>query len=109
MADRVPASIRICGTISAAEAWAMLVLGEAKFELAEGQAIARVRSMNDRRVELSGFIDPGVERLKAFGLISEIVSWKLRLNVPAGAAGADAFARLVDRFPIQRVAGRKAA
>jgi hypothetical protein len=65
--------------------------------------------MNDWRIELSGFNDLGVERLKAFGLISEIVSWKLKLYVPAGAAGADVFARLVDRFPIQRVADRKAA
>src|SRR3546814_17386521 len=65
--------------------------------------------MNDWRIELSGFNDLGVERLKAFGLISEIVSWKLKLYVPAGAAGAAVFARLVDRFPIQRVADRKAA
>ena len=50
-----------------------------------------------------------VDRLKAFGLISEIVSWQLKLYVPAGAAGADVFARLVDRFPIQRIADRKAA
>ena len=92
----------------AAHAWAMLLSGEAKFELAEGQTIARVRAMNDWRIELSGFNDLGVERLKAFGLISEIVSWKLKLYVPAGAAGADVFARLVDRFPIQRVAIRKA-
>ncbi len=95
--------------LSAAQAWTMVASGEAKFELTEGQAVARVRSMNDWRVELSGFNDLGVERLKAFGLISEIVSWKLKLYVPAGAAGAEVFARLVDRFPIQRVTERKAA
>ena len=43
------------------------------------------------------------------GLISEIVSWKLKLYVPAGAAGADVFAALLDRFPIERVQDRKAA
>ncbi|MBE1529745.1 putative RNA methylase [Sphingopyxis sp. OAS728] len=95
--------------LSGAQAWAMLLSGEARFELAEGQMIARVRAMNDWRVELTGFNDLGVERLKAFGLISEIVSWKLRLYVPAGAAGADVFARLLERFPIQRVHERKAA
>ncbi|MBJ7500896.1 MAG: strawberry notch family protein [Sphingopyxis sp.] len=95
--------------LSAAQAWAMVMAGEARFDLAEGQRLARVRAMNDWRVELTGFNDLGVERLKAFGLISEIVSWKLKLYVPAGAAGADVFTRLVERFPIQRVVDRKAA
>ena len=68
-----------------------------------------MRAMNDWRIELSGFNDLGVERLKTMGLISEIVSWKLKLYVPAGAAGADVFVALVDRFPITRVLDRKAA
>ena len=91
------------------EAWQLLQKGEAVFHLADGQMLRRVRAMNDWRIELSGFNDLGVDRLKAFGLISEIVSWQLKLYVPAGAAGADVFARLVDRFPIQRIADRKAA
>jgi predicted RNA methylase len=95
--------------LSAGDAWAMLLAGDAVLHLAEGQRLARVRAMNDWRIELTGFNDLGVERLKAFGLISEIVSWKLKLYVPAGAAGADVFARLVDRFPIERVNDRKAA
>jgi hypothetical protein len=95
--------------LSAPQAWSMLLAGEAVLHLAEGQRVARVRAMNDWRIELTGFNDLGVERLKAFGLISEIVSWKLKLYVPAGAAGADVFARLVDRFPIERVSDRKAA
>ncbi|AOF98741.1 methyltransferase small domain protein (plasmid) [Blastomonas sp. RAC04] len=91
------------------EAWRMLGAGEIALELAEGQTLRRVRAMNDWRIELSGFNDLGVERLKAMGLISEIVWWKLKLYVPAGAAGADVFAALVDRFPIVRVQDRKAA
>ncbi len=70
---------------------------------------ARVRAMNDWRIELAGFNDLGVERLKAMGLISEIVSWKLRLYVPTGAVGADVLGRLLERFPVERIAGRKAA
>lgn len=92
-----------------ADAWRMLQSGEVRLALAEGQSLRRVRAMNDWRIELSGFNDLGVERLKAMGLISEIVSWKLKLYVPAGAAGADVFAALVDRFPIVRVQDRKAA
>jgi len=41
--------------------------------------------------------------------ISEIVSWKLRLYVPTGAAGADVLGRLLDQFSIQQVMPRKAA
>ncbi|MGL3821877.1 strawberry notch-like NTP hydrolase domain-containing protein [Sphingopyxis sp. R3-92] len=96
-------------TLTASDAWSLLTAGDVILHLAEGQRVARVRAMNDWRIELSGFTDLGVARLKAMGLISEIVSWKLKLYVPAGAAGADVFARLVDRFPIQRVADRKAA
>ncbi|HVH48375.1 MAG TPA: strawberry notch family protein [Sphingomicrobium sp.] len=92
-----------------ADAWRMVQSGDVVLSLAEGQIVRRVRAMNDWRVELTGFNDLGVERLKAMGLISEIVSWKLRLYVPAGAAGADVFAALVDRFPIVRVVDRKAA
>ena len=92
-----------------ADAWRMVQSGDVVLSLAEGQIVRRVRAMNDWRVELTGFNDLGVERLKAMGLISEIISWKLRLYVPAGAAGADVFAALVDRFPIVRVADRKAA
>lgn len=91
------------------EAWRMLIAGEIALELAEGQTLRRVRAMNDWRIELTGFNDLGVERLKAMGLISEIVSWKLKLYVPAGAAGAAVFAALVDRFPIVRLQDRKAA
>ena len=39
------------------------------------------------RVELYGFTDGMVDRLKAMGLISEIITWKLRLFVPTGASG----------------------
>lgn len=65
--------------------------------------------MSVHRVELTGFNDLAVERLKAMGLISEIVSWKLRLFVPTGAAGPDVLARLMERYPLQRVAERHAA
>jgi predicted RNA methylase len=96
-------------TLSAAEAWPMLLSGEVGLQLAEGQTVARARAMNLVRIELTGFSDLAVDRLKAMGLISEIVSWKLRLFVPTGAAGPDVLARLMERYPLQRVAERHAA
>jgi hypothetical protein len=94
---------------SGADAHAMLLAGDVSLHLTEGQSLRRVRAMNDWRIELAGFNDLGVERLKAMGLISEIVSWKLKLYVPTGAVGADVLGRLLERFPVERIAGRKAA
>lgn len=91
------------------DVWSMLCSGDAKLHLAEEQTLARVRAMNDWRIELTGFNDLGVERLKSMGLISEIVSWKLRLYIPTGAVGVDVLAKLLERFPIQRVTARNAA
>lgn len=96
-------------TLTAHAAWPMLEAGDVTLHLAEGQTLARVRAMNVPRIELTGFNDLAIERLKAIGLISEIVSWKLRLFVPTGAAGPDVLARLMERYPLQRVAERHAA
>ncbi|NYF30656.1 hypothetical protein [Sphingopyxis sp. JAI108] len=46
---------------------------------------------------------------RRFGLISQVMLWKLNLYVPTGAVGVDVVARLVDRFPINRACDRKAA
>ena len=66
-------------------------------------------SMHLHRIELIGFNDLGVERLKAMGLMSEIVSWKLRLFVSAGGDGPAILGRLLERFPVERVEARTAA
>ena len=95
--------------LSGADAHAMLLAGDVSLQLTEGQSLRRVRAMNDWRIELAGFNDFGIERLKAMGLISEIVSWKLRLYVPTGAVGADVLGRVLERFPVERIVGRKAA
>ena len=87
----------------------MLMSGETALMLADNQKLQRVRAMHDWRIELTGFNDLGIERLKAMGLISEIVAWKLRLYVPTGAVGAEVLQRLFDRFPIERLVARKAA
>ena len=62
--------------------------------------------MGDFRIELSGFTDGMVDRLKAFGLMSEIISWKLRLFVPTGASGPEILERLFERDPLVRVGPR---
>ena len=65
--------------------------------------------MGECRIELGGFSDGMVERLKAFGLVSEIIAWKLRLFVPTGASGPAILATLFERYPLIRIADRSAA
>jgi len=75
----------------------------------EGFECAVVVVMGEFRVELSGFTDGMVDRLKAIGLTSEIISWKLRLFVPAGASGPSILAKVMERHPLVRIAAKAAA
>jgi hypothetical protein len=59
--------------------------------------------MNRQRLELVGFGDTLVDRLKAQGLTSEIIAWKLRLFVPPGAAAANVVEKLLALYALLRV------
>jgi hypothetical protein len=61
---------------------AALIDGRTILDLAEGLQLRRVRVMGANRIELTGFTDTMRERLRAYGLFSEIISWKLRFFVP---------------------------
>ncbi len=83
--------------------------GRTILDLAEGLQLRRARVMGANRIELTGFNDTMRERLKAYGLFGEIISWKFRLFVPTDGAGPAILAMLLERFPIERVAEREAA
>jgi hypothetical protein len=72
--------------------------------LAEGLVLKRSLVMNRHRLELAGFSDSLVDRLKAQGLISEIIAWKLRLFVPLGDDAAKIVEKLLALYPVLRVA-----
>jgi len=91
------------------DAWTGLVEGRIGLQLADGLILRRSRVMNDYRVELIGFTDAMVPRLKALGLISEIISWKLRLFIPTAAQGPALLAALLDRHTLLGVTDRAAA
>ncbi len=95
-------------TLAPAGAWTAVMDGRTMLQLQDGLQLRRVRVMNDYRVELSGFTEGMVERLKALGLMPEIISWKLRLFVPTGAAGPDILSTLMERHPLIRIADRNA-
>ena len=96
-------------TLAPEEAWTGLIEGRIGLQLADGLVLRRCRVMNDYRVELIGFTDAMVPRLKALGLISEIISWKLRLFIPTGGQGSAMLASLLERHTLVGVTDRTAA
>jgi hypothetical protein len=96
-------------TLAPADTWSALLEGRTVLQLQDGLELRRARVMGEFRVELSGFTDGMVDRLKAMGLVSEIITWKLRLFVPTGAAGPAILGSLMERFPLLRIADRAAA
>ena len=90
-------------------AYAALIEGRTILDLAEGLQLRRSRVMGANRIELCGFTDAMRERLRAYGLFSEIISWKLRFFVPVDASGPEIIGKLFDRFPVARIIDREAA
>jgi hypothetical protein len=96
-------------TLAPDEAWTGLVDGRIGLQLADGLILRRSRVMNDYRIELIGFTNAMVPRLKVLGLISEIISWKLRLFIPTSAQGPAILAALLGSHTLVGVTDRTAA
>ena len=90
-------------------AFAALMEGRTILDLAEGLQLRRVRVMGAYRIELTGFNDAMRDRLRAYGLFGEIISWKLRMFVPTDADGIEILAKVLDHYPIGRIVEREAA
>jgi hypothetical protein len=71
--------------------------------------LRRVRVMGTHRIELSDFTDGMRDRLRAYGLFGEIISWKLRMFVPTDATGVGVLAKVLECYPVERIGGREAA
>jgi C-terminal domain on Strawberry notch homologue len=96
-------------TLSADDAFAALLDGRTILDLTEGLQLRRVRVMAANRIELTGFTDTMRNRLSAYGLFHEIISWKLRMFVPTDASGPAILAKVLERYPVERIAERAAA
>jgi hypothetical protein len=96
-------------TLSADNAFTALMDGKTILDLSEGLQLRRVRVMGANRIELTGFTDQMRDRLRAYGLFHEIISWKLRMFVPTDTTGAAILAKLLERYPLERIADRAAA
>lgn len=99
----------VASSLTPDAAYAALIEGRTILDLAEGLQLRRVRVMGANRIELTGFTDAMRDRLRAYGLFSEIISWKLRFFVPVDAAGPEIIGKLLDRFPVERIGEREAA
>ncbi len=97
------------GTLTPQDAFAALMDGRTIIDLAEGLQLRRVRIMGAHRIELSGFSDTMRERLLAYGLFHEIISWKLRMFVATDASGPAILAKVMERYAIERVSEKEAA
>jgi predicted RNA methylase len=96
-------------TLTAKDAFAALLEGRTVLDLAEGLRLHRVRVMGVHRIELSDFSDTMRDRLRAYGLFSEIISWKLRMFVPTNEEGAVVLAKVLERYPVEHIGNREAA
>jgi len=90
-------------------AFTALIDGKTILDLAEGLRLRRVRVMGVNRIELTGFTETMRDRLRPYGLFGEIISWKLRFFVPVDGTGLAILAKVLDCYPIARVADRGAA
>jgi len=95
-------------TLSPEDAFTALMGGKTILDLAEGLQLRRVRVMGVNRIELSGFTDTMRDRLRTYGLFHEIISWKLRMFVPTDADGPAILAKVLERYPLARIAEREA-
>jgi predicted RNA methylase len=96
-------------TLTADDAFAALLDGRTILDLTEGLQFRRVRVMGANRIELTGFTDTMRDRLSAYGLFHEIISWKLRMFVPADTSGPAILAKVMERYPVERIGERAAA
>ncbi|MDF0579246.1 strawberry notch-like NTP hydrolase domain-containing protein [Bradyrhizobium yuanmingense] len=90
-------------------AFAALMDGRTVLHLAEDLQLRRVRVMGAYRIELSGFNDTMRDRLRAYGLFGEIISWKLRMFVPTDGGGVETLSKMLDAYPVARICEREAA
>jgi hypothetical protein len=95
--------------LSPGEAWSAVFDRGAVLDLAGGLQIRRSLVMSAHRVELTGYPDGAVPQLKALGLTSEIIAWRLRLFIPTDDRGPAILAAILERHPLLRAHARAAA
>jgi len=86
--------------LSPFEIWDAVLERRSAFTLTNGWTIKRSRVMAENRFEVSGPIDTDLPKLKALGLIVEIINWKARLFIPRDSSGVAKLEALLDQTPV---------
>lgn len=89
--------------LTAEDAAATIIRDNTGLVLRDGLVLKRSLVMGRQRIELTGFPDLDVQRLKSLGLMSEIIAWKLRLFVPVGDAAPAILGKLFGLHPLLRI------
>ena len=55
---------------------------------------------------MSGFTNAMRDRLSAYDLFHEIISWKLRMFVPIDTGGVGVLSKVLERYPVARIVER---
>ncbi len=63
-------------------------------QLGDGRSIKRALVMNEKRIELVGFGEDERPFLKSIGVVTEIMSFKLRLFIPVNDEANGIIARI---------------
>jgi hypothetical protein len=96
--------------LSPHDAWNAVLDRGATLDLAGDLQIRRSLVMQAHRIEITDYGDGAVPQLKALGLTSEIIAWRLRLFLPtAPGRGPAMLGALFERHPLLRVNTRAAA
>jgi hypothetical protein len=88
-------------SLSCEEAWSAVLERGGTLDLQDGLQVRRSMIMGVSRVELTGFSEGAIGQLKALGLTSEIIAWRLRLFLPL-INGQPILAALLERHPLLR-------
>ena len=107
--DRASATTSGGVSLTPDQAYIALLDGRTILDLAEGLQLRRARVMGANRIEVTGFAEAMRVRLRAWGLFSEIIPWKLRFFVPVGEHGSEILGKLLAVYPICRITEREAA
>ena len=103
-AEQMPALCESFGlggaqSLTAGDAFEALMTRDASLSLQGGLTLKAARVMGAKRIELTGFSDRDLDRLKSLGLWSEIIAYRLRLFVPVDAiAGKTVLERLFSAY-----------
>ena len=89
------------------DAFAALMGGRMVLHLADGLELRRVQGDECPSHRAHRLHRRHARAAQAYGLFHEIIAWKLRMFVPTDAHGAEVLAKLMERYPLQRVADRE--